>query len=105
MTIPTQKNNILYLGQYWKDKTYAIDSVKLSDEGKGVFSIADGLQQGQYFLHIKLAFQADFLIGDEQHNIKMQLSEYASTETKLPEVKTPSACGTIYRRSKIITQR
>ena len=47
VSIPTQKNKLLYLGQYWKDKTYAIDSVLLSDEGKGIFSRSEEYPEGQ----------------------------------------------------------
>jgi len=83
VTIPAQQNKTLYLGQYWKNKTYAIDSVKLSDKGKGTFSIAENLSQGQYFLHIKPSFQADFLIGDEQRDIKMYLDENTLSENKV----------------------
>ena len=83
VSIPTQKNKLLYLGQYWKDKTYAIDSVLLSDEGKGIFSRSEEYPEGQYFLHIKPSFQADFLIGDDQHDIKMQLNEFAFANNRV----------------------
>ena len=83
VSIPTQKGQLLYLGQYWKNKTYAIDSVKLSNEGNGSFSRSERLPEGQYFLYIKPFFQVDLLIGNEQHDISIQLNENAPVENKV----------------------
>jgi len=83
VTIPTQKNQVLYLGQYWKDKSYAIDSVLLSGEGKGSFNNTERLPEGQYFLHIKPSFQADFLVGSNEQDIMMYLNEHAFSENKV----------------------
>jgi len=84
VSIPTQTTKTLYLGQYWKGNTYAIDSVKLSDKGVGSFSYPDKpMPQGQYFLYIKPSFQADFLIGDEQNDIKLYIKENSLGENKV----------------------
>ncbi|NDV77626.1 peroxiredoxin [Dysgonomonas sp. 511] len=71
--IPTQKNKKLYLGQYWKETTYAIDSILLDKNGAGHFASPTKLTEGQYFLYIKPDFRADILIGEEQNDIELQI--------------------------------
>lgn len=75
VNIPTQKGQKLYLGQYWKDATYAIDSIYLSNDGNAVISIPHKLEQGQYFLYIKPSFQIDLLIGENQNNVRLYINE------------------------------
>lgn len=75
VNIPTQKGKKIYLGQYWKSGTYAIDSTFISEKGKANFSSSEKKSEGQYFLYIKPDYQVDFLIGDEQNNIKLELNE------------------------------
>ncbi|MDU1890591.1 MAG: thioredoxin-like domain-containing protein [Dysgonomonas sp.] len=66
LDIPSQKNNKIFLGQYWNGATYAIDSVQLTAKGKGFFSIKKELPAGQFFIYSKPAFQIDLLINDNQ---------------------------------------
>lgn len=73
--IPTQKEKKIYLGQYWKENTYAVDSISLSDEGKGIFSQPSKYPSGQYFLHIKPNFYIDLLLDKEQGNIYFYINE------------------------------
>lgn len=75
VVIPTQKGKKIYLGQYWKSSTYAIDSTFISEEGKAVFTSIEKQPEGQYFLYIKPDYQADILIGSEQNNILLSINE------------------------------
>lgn len=75
VSFPTQKGKKIYLGQYWKGSTYAIDSTLISDKGMAYFSSTEKKPDGQYFLYIKPEYQVDLLIGDEQNNIKLYLNE------------------------------
>ncbi len=82
ITIPAQANNTLYLGEYRVGGTYAIDSVKIGEDGKAVFTYPDRkIDQGQYFLHIKPSFLVDFLIGNEQDDIRMSIKKNPSQNT------------------------
>lgn len=73
--IPSQKNNMLYLGYYWKGTTYARDSVQLSGEGKARISIREGLTPGQYFIFIKPDFRIDLLIDKGEDDIHLYINE------------------------------
>lgn len=73
--IPSQKNNMLYLGYYWKGTTYARDSVQLSGEGKARISIPEGLTPGQYFIFIKPDFRIDLLIDKGEDDIHLYINE------------------------------
>lgn len=73
--IPSQKNNMLYLGYYWKGTTYARDSVQLSGEGKVRISIPKGLTPGQYFIFIKPDFRIDLLIDKGEDDIHLYINE------------------------------
>lgn len=75
VNIPSQKGNKLYLGQYYKDATYAIDSAYLSTDGKATLSLSYTPEQGQFFLYIKPSFQLDLLIGENQNNIQLYIDE------------------------------
>lgn len=82
VNIPTQKGKKIYFGQYWKGSTYAIDSTLISEEGKVIFSSSEKMPDGQYFLYIKPDYQVDFLIGEEQSNIQLQVNENNIQENK-----------------------
>lgn len=73
--IPSQKNNMLYLGYYWKGTTYARDSVQLSGEGKARISIPEGLTPGQYFIFIKPDFRIDLLLDKGEDDIHLYINE------------------------------
>lgn len=75
VNIPTQKGNMIYLGQYWKEATYAIDSAFLSLDGKAVFSSPQKKEEGQYFLYVKPSFQLDLLLDKDQSNIHLYVDE------------------------------
>lgn len=75
VNIPSQKGKKLYLGQYFKDATYAIDSTYLSADGKATLSLSKVPEQGQYFLYVKPSFQLDLLIGENQNDIRLYIDE------------------------------
>lgn len=75
VNVPTQKGHRLYLGQYWKEATYAIDSAYVSNNGEVTISLPYKLEQGQYFLYIKPSFQIDLLIGENQNDVRVYIDE------------------------------
>ncbi len=75
VTIPTQKNKKIYLGQYLKGATYARDSVSLSDQGKAIFTSTEKLPGGQYFLYVPPHIQVDFLLDKDQSNVQLFIDE------------------------------
>ncbi|SBW04580.1 thioredoxin-like domain-containing protein [uncultured Dysgonomonas sp.] len=79
--IPSQKNNMLYLGYYWKGTTYARDSVQLSSEGKAKISIPEGLTAGQYFIFIKPDFRIDLLLDKGEDDIHLYINEEDFTKS------------------------
>jgi peroxiredoxin len=83
VNIPSQKNNMLYLGYYWKGATYARDSVQLSMEGKAKFHFPEEPAAGQYFIFIKPGFQIDFLIDKGENDIHLFINEKDFTKSTI----------------------
>lgn len=81
--IPSQKNNLLYLGYYWKGATYARDSVQLSNEGKAKLSLPEELAPGQYFILIKPDFRTDLLIDKGENDIHLYINEDDFTKSTI----------------------
>lgn len=101
--IPSQKGKKLYLGQYWKEATYAIDSITLSANGKAIINRASMPEQGQYFLYIKPDFQLDFLIGENQNNIRFYIDESDFTKSKVSGSKDTELLWEYLNESKKFT--
>jgi len=72
---PGQSGKKMYLGQYWRSSTYAIDSVIVNSAGKATFTAKDKLPEGQYFLYVAPDFRTDLLIGSEQSNIQINVNK------------------------------
>lgn len=81
VNILSQKNNMLYLGYYWKGTTYARDSVQLSTEGKASLSFSEEPAAGQYFIFIKPDFRIDLLIDKGENDIQLFINEKDFTKS------------------------
>ncbi|MDR0824238.1 MAG: AhpC/TSA family protein [Prevotella sp.] len=74
VTIAGQKGKKMYLGQYFREATYARDSVIVSNSGKAIFTAKEKYPEAQYFIYIEPDIRADLLIGDDQKDIQITLN-------------------------------
>ena len=56
----------VYLAHYYDSKTFVDDTLKLDENGKGVFTGDSMLHEGLYLLYLKDSNFFDFLLGDDQ---------------------------------------
>ncbi|MDR1883616.1 MAG: TlpA family protein disulfide reductase [Prevotella sp.] len=75
LDIPSQKNQMIYLGYYWKDAAYVRDSARLSDEGKTGLDLPEELRPGQYFLFINPGFRIDLLLDKGENDVHLYINE------------------------------
>ncbi|GAB4289066.1 MAG: hypothetical protein Kow0068_14700 [Marinilabiliales bacterium] len=61
------KNVNVYLGYHYEDKTFLIDTVRVSENGDAIFKGEKQLHKGIYFIALPSFSYFDFLIDDKQN--------------------------------------
>ena len=80
MNIKTLKDTTAYLGYYYGESTYLIDTARFNNAGKVVFDGKRPLSQGVYFLVLNKTRVFEFLIGrDQEFILTADPSDYVST--------------------------
>lgn len=80
---PDKKGSTIYLVKYWNGGTYAHDSLTISEQGKALFFSTEKLPEGQYLIYIKPDLQLEFLIGDEQSDIRISIDASNPQNSKI----------------------
>lgn len=72
---PSSDHKWAYIAQYWDGKPYSLDSVLLSDKGRGILESKANLADGQYLLYIKPDIQLDLLLDGRKNDIKVSIAK------------------------------
>ncbi|GHT13261.1 hypothetical protein AGMMS4956_09170 [Bacteroidia bacterium] len=59
------RDSAIYLGYYFEDKRYVIDSAKIDKKGKAVFKSKEAIDKGVYFIGLPKRTAIDFLMTHE----------------------------------------
>ena len=75
------KNTTVYLANYFGSKILRVDSIRLNNEGKGVFSKEKAQNEGLYLIYLNEKNYFEFLMGhDQQFSIEADFAN--STQNK-----------------------
>jgi peroxiredoxin len=72
----------LYLGQYWSEQSYAIDSV-IPANGKAIFTREKQPDPGEYFLYSKTGLLINLLLDKGQDNICISVDPSDTKQSKI----------------------
>ncbi|MDH6355674.1 peroxiredoxin [Dysgonomonas sp. PH5-45] len=73
LSVPEQKEQIVYFASYWDGKPYVKDSVRLSGKGVGTISADEDLPDGQYLIYMKPDIVLDLLLSGDKKDIKINI--------------------------------
>jgi thiol-disulfide isomerase/thioredoxin/uncharacterized coiled-coil protein SlyX len=74
------KNSDLYLGFHYGNKQFIKDTIKLDENGHGIFSGKEPLQQGIYLVITPKKKYFEILVGENQHfSLKTNVNDFVHT--------------------------